>query len=183
MWVALCCTIKMLLDNNGVHVVSLSASVDFNASLSCNRSSKIEAGNKVKYPVSCYRRCIFRSCVLLQVCGCRSSSSPSQRLHVGLFIERQRGSSFQNETGTDSCLHDNFSPATTPITGFCVLRPHRVTSSEHWDFNYPAHISNTQHSYCEFGTLFLFSCSFVSFKLPVASKRKANKTSFHSLVK
>lgn len=46
------------------------------------------------------------------------------------------------------------------------------------------HISNAQHSYCEFGTLFLFSCPFVCLKLPVASEKgRQTKASFHSLVK
>lgn len=102
------------------------------------------------------------------------------------------------ETGTDTCvlkwqlpLHDNFSPPKTRVCDSLTfdsmsysckfLSIFFFTCSKHgplWDFNYLAHVSIAQHSYCEFVTLFLFSCSFVSFKLPVASKRKANKSIF-----
>lgn len=101
------------------------------------------------------------------------------------------------ETGTDTCvlkwqlpLHDNFSPPKTRVCDSltfdsmsysCKFFSIFFTCSKHgplWDFNYLAHVSIAQHSYCEFVTLFLFSCSFVSFKLPVASKRKANNSIF-----
>ena len=47
----------------------------------------------------------------------------------------------------------------------------RLTQDSLWDFNYPVHTLNAQHCHCEFATLFLFSCSFVSFKPPVTPQK------------
>lgn len=112
----------------------------------------------------------------------------SYRLSARLSHWKEMWIFFWSETGTDTCVlswqllvRDNFPPPATtindPLTfGFmplhCELRDYFIffcMCSERdplWDFNYPAHISNARHSYCEFGTLFLFSCSFVSFKPP-----------------
>lgn len=118
--------------------------------------------------------CIFRSRGAAGAFLCRSKSEQKWRTDRQLVYSPLRLS----KTGTNTCalVLDNFPPTTAWIRAYFSVIFHLQVPNPLWDFNYPALISNALHSYCEFGTLFPFSCSFVSVKLPVASK--ANKSIF-----
>lgn len=124
-----------------------------------------------------YCCCIFRSRGATGAFLCRSKSGQkwrTNRQYASLFIAHWEWAK-QEQTPVHLCLttflHRQHESELVLVSFFHLQVPNPL-----WDFNYPALVSNALHSCCEFGTSFPFSCSFVSLKLPVASK--ANKSIF-----